>query len=670
MNIIKKIKAFFLAHNTRFSFFADDIVADLKLFIFLLFALSIYRGLFIWIFAPALDQGTKFADIAAAMFLGFRISLKTSAAFIIPTFAFATLARQIWAKWPAAKVRLWIGGAELLILSILFQTRIPYYREFHNAFDPFIFNTFHDDVYAITDTAIKQYNAPLRILAGLVCAAAFIWLLKKVLSACPKPNFAEKFKHKKLILAGIILFIPIFAVYMRHGGSFTYNGSVYWKNSARFSQHLLNEAVLDDVQALYKASRIHKYTAKINHINLTAEQVRQSIQNLTGKPYAADTLEDFLIKHAAGAANPPRHIFLIVGETYMLWPLLPQYQNLHMADGVKNILAKDNAVLVKNFLPAANGTMFGITGIVLGLPDLSIYTASQPSAAKPYETALSVQLKKLGYETRFYYGGFPSWENVGSFMQAQQFDKAYYKADFGGKGNAWGVEDKYFFEGAEKLFDGSKPSFNMFMTSSNHPPLTVNVDAEKDIKTAEQIAALLPPALAQDKDLINKIRHFEYADKYIAKFINDMYAKYPDSIFILTGDHAQRWYVNQNPNIYETAAVPFVIYGKGIAKSAQDANLSGSHFDIPATVLELAAPKGFAYYALGQNILKPHTLGLHNIYWIKDNYMGDINNKDVIVNTQGSAPLPQEAAQNTLAQAKDIRQIAWWRIMKGINLKD
>ena len=83
-----------------------------------------------------------------------------------------------------------------------------------------------------------------------------------------------------------------------------------------------------------------------------------------------------------------------------------------------------------------------------------------------------MQLKKLGYETRFFYGGFPSWENVGVFMSAQGFDKAYYKGSYAGlPSNAWGTEDRYFLERTKELFDASKPSFNVILTSSNHPPL-------------------------------------------------------------------------------------------------------------------------------------------------------------------------------------------------------
>ena len=143
----------------RYSVFLENFSQDLLLFVFFLFLLSAYRGAFIWLFAGELMQGTPFSDILLAMWHGFRISLKTSAALLIPGFAFGTLAALAMPSWPAKKIRLCWAAFAILVLSFLFQTRIPYYKEFHNAFDPFIFNTAHDDMLAIADTAIKTYGA-------------------------------------------------------------------------------------------------------------------------------------------------------------------------------------------------------------------------------------------------------------------------------------------------------------------------------------------------------------------------------------------------------------------------------------------------------------------------------------------------------------------------------
>ncbi len=669
-NLTAKLPPCMLGGGKRFGFFVQDIISDLKLFVFLLAVLFLYRALFIYFFRAELAGAASCGDVWLALWYGLRLSLKTAAAFIIPVFVFGTLLRQILPKWPSLKIKFYIGALEIFILSLLFQTRLPYYKEFHNAFDPFIFNTFNDDVLAIADSAIKQYNAPLRILMGLLAAAALTWLWKKWLSARLLPkNFPDGVKHKALIVWAIIIFIPVFAVYMRHGGSFNYNGSIYWKNSARMSSHLLNEAILDDVQALYKASRIHRNLRKIQNADYSSEEIRQTLSDLAGANYQSSSLLPFLEKTARGAAEKPEHIFLIIGETYMLWPMLEEYSYLGAAEGMKALASSEKGAMLKHFLPAANGTMFGLASIVWGLPEINIQGFSQASALKPYETSLAVQLKKLGYETRFFYGGFPSWENVGVFMSAQGFDKAYYKGSYAGlPANAWGTEDRYFLERTKELFDSSKPSFNVILTSSNHPPLTVDLSKEPEVKSEKAYSEILPPALAGDKDLIAKLRHFEYSDKYISAFIKDMSEKYPNSLFIFTGDHAQRWTVNPTPGVFEKVAVPLIIYGTGVKKDIFEDGASASHKDIAALTLELSAPKGFVYYAFGGFPSKENT-GLHNVYWIKDGCVGEINGDASEPALSGKTPEEcSAAAPEASAYGKNIFKAVWLRIMKGVNL--
>ena len=654
--------------GNRFELFIKDIIADLKLFVFLWFVLALYRALFIFFFRAELTA-VPFGDILTAMWYGFRLSLKTSAAFILPSFVLGTLIRQVFPRWPSLKFKFWLGSVEIFVLSMLFQTRLPYYKEFHNAFDPFIFNTFNDDVGAIVDSTIKQYNAPLRVVAGIICAAALIYLWKKWLNLNLLPkNFPQNIKRKGLLVGAIIVFIPFFAVFMRYGGSFNYNHSIYWKTSARMSSHLLNEAILDDIQALYKASRIHKNLRKIQNADYPAEEIRAALSRLAGANYASSSLLPFEERGAQGARiAKPKHIFLIIGETYMLWPLFEQYSYLGIAEGIKSLEDSPDGVLLKNFLPAANGTMFGLASAVWGLPEINIQAFSQNNALKAVETSLGVQMKKLGYETRFFYGGYPSWENVGVFMSAQGFDKAFYKGSYGAlPSNAWGVEDKYFLQKTKELFDGDTPSFNVILTSSNHPPLTVDLSGE-DIKSEKDFAALLPPALSGDKDLIQKLRHFEYSDKYITQFIKDMQVRYPDSLFIFTGDHAQRWYVNPSPKIFETVAVPLLVYGKGITKDIFEDGAAASHKDIASLIIELIAPQDFLYYAYGNYPSKQNT-GLHSTYWIKGGCVGEINGNTAQsidgTLTEECSQIAQSAAQ----YGRDITKAVWHRIMKGTDL--
>jgi phosphoglycerol transferase MdoB-like AlkP superfamily enzyme len=353
-----------------------------------------------------------------------------------------------------------------------------------------------------------------------------------------------------------------------------------------------------------------------------------------------------------------------VGETYMLWPLLEENKDFKIAQGVKGILSKDNAALIKNFLPASNGTMSSVAAIILGMPDMGLYPSFMAPAKNMYETSIARQMKALGYETRFLYGGFRSWENAAAFSQAQGFDKVLFYGSLNYPKNAWGIEDKYLFEEVEKTLQNETPTFNFILTSSNHPPLTVNIEKQQ----LERIAARLPGNLKQDKELITRLAHFQYADKYIADFMENTYKKYPSSLFILTGDHAQRWHHNPNASTYEKVAVPLIFYGKGINKNIFDKEASASHIDISPSLVELIANKGFKYYSLGSAASMNNT-GIHNQYWIYNNSLGKMADNDITRTDSAMAELTREESLKIKQDIKNKQTVAYWRVTNGPQLK-
>ena len=654
--------------KTRYDVFVENLSRDVFFFIFILLLLSFYRAAFLFNFRGLLLPDTPPADLWLTMWYGLRISLKTAGALFLPSFVLGTLAEQIWLAWPAEKVRNIWAFICIFGLSLLFQARIPYYHEFNNAFSPFVFNTLHDDVGAIISTSVMQYGAVWRILAAAAMAAVFGWCFRGWIKLADQPAHALKMlPWKKTAAVCLCVLLAASAVYVRHGGSWGYEGSIYWKNAARMNQHLLNEAILDDIQALYKASRIYKqFAASSSDIDVSA--VREAAARLQGRTsYQEDSLLPFLTRQASGAViDKPRHIFLIVAETYMLWPLWEEYSSLPIAQGMREIINRPDSIFVRHFLPASNGTMFGLTSVLLGLPEVNLLTANRPSARQPYETALSVQLKKQGYKTRFFYGGFPSWENVGVFMDSQQMDESFYYADFGGEGGVWGVEDKIFLQGiAEKITP--EPSFNLILTSSNHTPLVVDMSKEPEIMNEKEAAAFIPSS-ASDKDLLRqRLQHFQYADKYLSEFVLEMYKQYPDSLFIITGDHADRWTLNPNPSLYERLAVPLVILGRGINKDLLPSDAAGSHMDIAATLLELILPKGETYYALGHSLLNGNCCGLHAYYWLGRGVLGELSSEKHEI-LPGAEDISLEEDKQIRSILHDEQTVTAWRVLHGLSL--
>ncbi len=653
--------------TNRYNLFINNFAQDILLLGFFILIISIYRVLFIYIFKSNLSGGLFSGEVYLALWYGFRLSLKTSVAFCIPTFIFGTLLNQIFTSYNAYKFRFIFGSVCIFVLSLLFQTRIPYYQEFNVAFSPFIFNTFNDDVGAIVKTAIDQYNAVWRVVLVLITSAILIFALKywlKLGNIIASPFL--KIKQKFIVILSICILIVPFAIFMRFGGSFSYKHSIYWKNSARLQTPLLNEAILDDIQALYKARKIYKNLKK-NSAKITAAEVKESILLLSDKDIETNSLLPLFIKKAQNSlVKKPRHIFVIVGETYMLWPLLDKYDNLPIAKGLRKLKGKYNNVFLTKFLPASSGTMFGLTSVLMGLPEVNLTTASRQTAQKPYETALSVQLKKLGYKSHFFYGGFSSWENVGEFMTNQGLEENFYSASFSSKDtDVWGVEDKIFFEGIlNKISD--EPSFNLILTSSNHPPYVIDMSEEPVSKEKD-----LAPFLTQKTDknlMLQKMQNFEYADHYLADFVDKVLAKFPDSLIVITGDHADRWTLDSAPTLQERIAVPLLIIANGLNQKMLSKNTAASHQDIAATVLDLVSPKGSEYFALGRSIFDGQDVSVGAYYWATADYIGDINS-DTYEKLNNNAPdLTTEEIKQIHNKVKAYHNIAAWRILKGTEL--
>ena len=213
--------------QSRYALFTQNLVQDALLFVFILGVLTVYRIGFLAVFHQALSADTTWQDIAWTLWYGLRIGLKTAGACVLPSFVFATLVQAVWPAWKGPAVRLGWACVVLAVLSFLFQTRIPYYHEFHSAFSPFIFNTFNDDVGAIVGTSIQEYHALWRALAGLVCTGVWCWLCRKWFMWLTPPVVRplQRVRRPWLAVTVICILLVPFAVFVRKGGSFTFNGS-------------------------------------------------------------------------------------------------------------------------------------------------------------------------------------------------------------------------------------------------------------------------------------------------------------------------------------------------------------------------------------------------------------------------------------------------------------
>ena len=115
----------------RFGRFFEGLQQDLKAFVYWCVVFTIFRFAFIVIYNSQIE-GLFTADVLQALWLGLRMSLKTTGILVLIGAVFATLPSVVFKSWQADKIRCVWHSLALIFFSILFFARIPYYQIFNN----------------------------------------------------------------------------------------------------------------------------------------------------------------------------------------------------------------------------------------------------------------------------------------------------------------------------------------------------------------------------------------------------------------------------------------------------------------------------------------------------------------------------------------------------------
>ena len=652
--------------------FFDGVQRDFRLFIFLVLLLETYRALFISMMSNYMAPATTSADVLQAMWTGLRLSLKTAGAFTLLSLIFATIAGF------GFKVRLAVGVFASFVLSILFQARFPYYREFQSTFGLEVIHGIHDDLGSVLMMFFESYGLIWRLIVAVILTIICIAILSRILliKTIPMPTFQKK-AHEIGFIAALVVSIGLMGLFVRFGGSFTYSSGVNWENAGVTSDAFLNECILDDVQALYRARAMDKRMAAGDITGVEKDKIWEYAKAIAGHDeLKSNDLSEYLVRHAGGnSIEQPQHIFIILGETWMQWPMLGKFDDLHVADGIKSLIAEENCYYSRNFLPNGDFTSTAITGLVTGLSDVNIRVNYQPRTYEEiYPTSMAEPFKRLGYAVDFWYGGVPSWDNINQLALAQGFDHFYGYPDFHGvKQNTWGTTDKNLFNALEDHLAGEPPTVHLIMTTSNHPPYNLNLTAEgfDTTKVREEMSKF--PNVDNAQELAVELGHYWYMDLAATTFIRNVSAKYPGSLFVVTGDHAVRTDPGTRPTLFEHQSVPFVLYGAGINKKILPADAVGGHTSIVPTLIELIAPKDFEYRSIAPPLSKSNGAGFNRDVYISASTIGKVDSDTVeLLPTLASKELPQinmtEERENAKRVVSMMRTLSWWLLTNGTSL--
>ena len=634
-----------------FARFFENLQQDLKALVYWCLVFTFFRIAFIWIYSSQLNG--NYADVPMALFLGLRLSLKTAGILCLIGFVLASLPKIVFKSWPAQQIRSIWHGIALVFFSVCFMARIPYYKIFNAAFNMMLINGVHDDVKAIIVTAVEEYQLLWRLPVAIVLGFLLAYVLKMIFARTKIIEFAS-LKHKKLVMVCTLPAIVLLWLFVRFGGSFDYNNSINWLSAARLNSNLLNEAILDDGQALYRVRDIKKKQDRANNINISAVELRKLIAKSGGNPHA-NTIDEAFLRTVSTPKlqTQPRNVFIIVGESFGNWPFLPKFANIGIVPQMQRLMKSDSCAYVPTMIPSGINTINAVNGLLTGLPETGIYANYQPVSFKEkYAAGIANAMKKLGYKTIFWYGGYSGWEDVKNFAQAQGFDEFHCADEFGNAtDNVWGCDDAVLFKHAEEYLQKVSVSkdekvFHLILTMSNHAPYIIDVD--KLGFPREDVKAKLPKDISKDQNTLTELGHIWYADKTMGDFVAFAQKLLPDSLFVITGDHMERFTFAVEQDARVMMSVPCIFYGQGVSKDWFDAKSVGSHIQLAGTLVDIVGPAGTEYTSMMPNMFASE-IAFNQRLFAENGKLGGARNND--------------------ARIAALRKVSAWRVLKGNSIK-
>lgn len=592
-------------HHIGWAALAHHWQRDLQLLLFIAAALFLFRLVMLGLFSDQLSAAINSEQLLLALRQGLRFDFSSASAWVLITFLLAPFLS--WSVWHhhLHRLRAWSGRLFVFFGTLLLCLDVLYFRTFGDHFNQLIFGIVYDDTRAILTTIWKEYHPMLFLLESGILIYFVGHIHRRWMDAGEHwlaTHARERGLLFRLLMVG--LFVTLFVLASR---GFHIGGPPLLMKEAYVSRDMyLNHIVPNPLQALYQTIEKKVMTERSGGF-LTlwpSGNLQQAVQVAFGRSGSVATpitdLDQLSQRVAAGLpVTRPRHIFVVLLESFSGWTVMPAYRSVGLAPELSALA--DRGIYVPANLPAGNGTMPSLNVLVSGLPASGVHTNYEPSSAQPFPTAIAENFKRLGYRTRFFYGGMLGWQRVDQFLPAQGFDEVYGGGHVSAEAhmNEWGVDDAALFDFVLDQLDNREPSFNFILTTSNHAPYDLDL-ASLGFPVKSLPASWQTP----HPETLKRLGHLWYSDREMGRFVRIAEQRLDHTLFAITGDHTERLGIRfPGDSTAEQYVVPLVIYGPDVLHGLRLGHpVAGSHLDLLPTLYELAAPAGTNYYAYGHSL--------------------------------------------------------------------
>lgn len=607
-------------------------------------------------------------DILFALGQGFKFDLRVGAMVAVPFMVLGMILYGNRGIYWLEKLRIWIGSFVCLVTFILGVVNIGFFSEYHDQFNHWIFGVIYDDFNAVLQTIWGDYPMVWITLLVVVGNILILWIFRKWMELGK-----NLFRNEKMIglSAQFMLFILFGVATLIAARGSIKSEPLKGRMAAVTGDDFLNKTVMNPYFALNYA--VSEYNKRLSghgiEVFLADRNVKKALDKLYPKKNFK-SIDDYLVKKVETKknTNKAKHIFVVVLESQDSWPMMDEYESFGLVPRLKQ-MAKEG-IWVKSFLSSGGGTMESLAAIISGIPYVEVYANYQATARSTYPSSIAKQFKGLGYETNLFYGGYSNWHRLDEFSYDQGFDHVYGGGQMGAwEGNEWGVHDKQLFDYIVRKLDPKKPSFNVIMTTSNHPRYCVDLKKEgcPVVKVPEKLKNIYDGSVS-----LHVLGHYWYADRCLGKFVDEAHKKFGASLFAITGDHWSRHFLNKHPSLYERKSVPLVLYGPEVLKNVKvPKEMAGSHIDIAPTLLELVAPKGYEYSSFGRNMFdaKGRQMGFGVGAVITPQGILEMSYEKQFEAVPGCKGRVCDGKEEAKELYNALHGVAWARIMKGSKLE-
>lgn len=651
--------------------FVNQVFKDIQLLLFICLVLFLFRVILLMLLSNQIANDSDITDVLSVLWMGGRFDLSTAAVWIAPTFLLS-LSCLFWTTdLIITKLRHFSASVFVVLSTMLLGFDVVFFKTYGDHYNQMIFGLFDDDTVAILVTIWNEYH-PLLTLALLLVIGIILyrklinWMSIDIHWFFPALGLTQVVWVRGMAFISMLLLLVFFI-----RGSTVAGSPLLIKHGFITHDLFLNRLVVNPLLALRKTitqrlALVDKagYKSYWPSDNLHAALQQAGLVTNTVNANTSVNFDQTIVKQAQGHQGAkPQHVFLVLMESYSGWTLLPEYRELGFSPGTSQYL--DQGIYFQRFLPATQSTIDSLNVLVTGLPYAGLEVNKATQSSQPYATSVAQTYRRLGYKTRFFYGGYLGWRRLDQFLPAQGFDNIYGAGNLPADAhkNEWGVDDEYLFDFVlQTVANNEAPSFNFILTTSNHSSYDLDLPAKGyPFKVFPQSITAL------QADALTVIGHHWYADREFGRFIESVQTHINQPLIAMTGDHPARLRLKfPGDNHLEQRIVPFFLYGPEVLLTTSHPMIAGSHVDIIPTLIELSANAGFNYAAVGKSLLHkgPTDVGVAEHFVITMDGMADLTQPEQLLAGRFLDKTFNNLSELT-TQFNALRALSWYRVRNG-----